>query len=170
MSTDALVTTREPGREAVPFAPEAPTRTRRFALAAIAAAFALPLFAALPASGARAEATDGPAVDTPAATSGCPSSLDLTRDRIRTLSARGHASVLMDIDGEAAEIWIAKLNLVPPRTAFAGDTVLAIAATWSPNVLFAIFKDGCEVTRGALRPQIYRAIDRAATTAFGVSV
>ncbi len=170
MSTDALATPRETGREAAPFAPAARNRTRRFALAAITAAFALPVLAALPVSGVRAETPDGPAVDAPAATSTCPSSLDLTRDRIRALSARGHASVLMDIDGEAAEIWIDKLNLVPPRTAFDGDTVLAIAATWSPNVLFAIFKDGCEVTRGALRPQIYRAIDRAATAALGVAV
>ena len=54
--------------------------------------------------------------------------------------------------------------------AVSGDTILAIAAAGSPNVLFAIFKDGCEVTRGALRPQIYRAIDRAATAALGVAV
>ncbi len=100
----------------------------------------------------------------------CVGPLDDTRARLADLAARGTVAVLTDLEGEMARIWIAKFNAVPPRTEHGGDTVLAIATIWSPNVLFAIFKDGCEVTRGTLGPAAYRAIETAVANEGGKEV
>ena len=44
----------------------------------------------------------------------CARTLDATRARIASLEARGAVTVLMDIEGEAAETWIAMFNALPP--------------------------------------------------------
>lgn len=113
-----------------------------------------------------AETTSSP----PPMPEACVPTLDATRARIASLEARGTVAVLTDIEGETAEIWIAKFNAVPPRTEHGGDTVLAIATIWSPNALFAIFRDGCEVTRGALGPAVYHAIEKAVANEGGREV
>ena len=100
----------------------------------------------------------------------CAKSLDATRARIASLEARGAVAVLIDIEGEAAETWIAEFNAVPPRTEHDGDTVLALVAVWSPKVLFALFRDGCQTLSGALRTGVYRAIEKAVAKARGEEV
>jgi len=100
----------------------------------------------------------------------CVPTLDGTRARLAGLAARGAVAILTDIEGEMARTWIARFNAVPPRTEHEGDTVLAIVTIWSPNVLVAIFQDGCEVTRGTLGPAVYRAIETAVANEGGKEV
>jgi len=99
----------------------------------------------------------------------CAVQLAQARTSIRALVSRGHAQVLRDINGEAAKTWIATLNAFPPETVYAGDTVVVIIGAWSRDVLFGIYRNGCEVTSGSLSPLAFQAIDRAAIAALGES-
>lgn len=92
----------------------------------------------------------------------CAGDLADSRQAMRELELLGEAAVMQDVEGDEAETWIAALNAYPPRTDYAGDTLIAVAAgDGTGGVLIALFENGCHVLGGALPAEVYVEISRA---------
>ena len=94
----------------------------------------------------------------------CAGDLDESRQAVRELEQLGEAAVMQDVEGDEAETWIAALNAYPPRTDYAGDAMIAVAAGDGGGVLIALFENGCHVLGGALPAEVYVEISRAVSS------
>ena len=86
--------------------------------------------------------------------------LNLTQEHISELEKTNQVKRLLELKDDNAKSWISLMNQVPPVTYYEGDTVIVLSSIRTDYLLFAIFKDGCEVSRGQLRPDIYEEINK----------